>query len=468
MTPTPSPSGDRLGVVEKIGYGLGDTSSNFFFQTFNIFLLYYYTDVFGISAVAAGWIFLATRLIDAAADPVMGMLADRTRSRFGKFRPYLLWAAIPYGILGFMMFSNPVLSPTSKVAFAAVTYTLMMLAYTAVNIPYSALMGVISPSSVERTSVSTYRFVCAFGGGMIIASTVTRLKTVLGGGNEALGFKLTMAIFAVLSVALFWFTFASTRERVQSKDEGETSAWKDLGFLFRNRPWIILFFAALFTLTNVAVRNGVAVYYFKYLVKDTGERVFWWMDQTSLFMTLPNLALIAGVACTPLLSKRWSKRSLMIVCSGLNALAMASFFIIPPDRFVLMNVVNFAGTFVAGPTVALVWSMYADAADFGEWKFRRRTTGLVFSAALFAQKAGLGVGAGLAGWALSYFGFVANAAQSDRSLFGIRVLFCLAPAAFALLNTLALCVYPLDETTVKQIELDLAARKAGAPVPAVS
>src|SRR5210317_2035602 len=204
----------HLSFSEKLGYGLGDSASNFFFQVFNIFLLYYYTDVFGLAPAAVGTMFLVTKIVDAISDPVMGLIADRTHSRWGKFRPYLLWAAVPYGICGYAMFASPDLSDTGKLIYAYVTYTLMMLAYTAINVPYSALLGVISPSSVERTKVASYRFICAFAAAWLIGTFVTPLKNMLGGGDEALGFRLTMIIFAVLSVALFWISFATTRERV--------------------------------------------------------------------------------------------------------------------------------------------------------------------------------------------------------------------------------------------------------------
>lgn len=204
-----------LSFGEKFGYGLGDTASNFFFQVWNIFLLFYYVDIFGISAAAAGIMILATKFIDIISDPLMGIIADRTNTRWGKFRPYLLLVAVPYGIIGYAMFANPELTPTGKLIYAYVTYTLMMLAYTAINIPYSALMGVMTPSSTERTVISSYRFFCAFSAAWLIGTFVTPLKTLLGGGNEAEGFRLTMLLFAVFSIALFWVTFATTKERVK-------------------------------------------------------------------------------------------------------------------------------------------------------------------------------------------------------------------------------------------------------------
>jgi glycoside/pentoside/hexuronide:cation symporter, GPH family len=323
-------------------------------------------------------------------------------------------------------------------------------------------MGVMSPSSAERTTLSAYRFVCAFGGGLLVASLVTPMKNFLGGGDEVAGFQWTMAIFAVASVALFLFTFASTRERVVSVDEEPPTLRRDFGFLLGNRAWVVLFFAGIFTLTNVAVRNAVIVYYFKYYVRDDGTRVFLFFDQTALFMTAGMLAMIAGVACTKWFTARWGKKQLMIWLSLINAASMASLYFLQPDQIGLMYAINIVGTFLVGPTPAIVWAMYADAADYGEWKFRRRTTALLFSSAQFGQKLGLAIGGSIAGWVLAWYGFVANAAQTEHTLTGIRILFALAPAAFALLNVVALLFYPLSDAQVKQIEGDLAARKAGA------
>jgi glycoside/pentoside/hexuronide:cation symporter, GPH family len=459
-TPT-VPAAAPLRFIEKLGYGLGDTASNFFFQTFNIFLMYYYTDVYGLSVTAVSTMLLVTRGLDAFAEPVVGMIADRTRSRWGKFRPYLLWVAIPYGVLGYMVFAGPQFSPTGKLMYAYAVYAAMMLAYSFINIPYSALMGVMSPSSSERASLSTFRFVCAFGGGFLITSLVSPLKNVLGGGNEALGFKLTMGVFAVASVALFWFTFATTRERVQSAGEHGASLRSDLKFLGQNRPWLAMFFAAIFTLLNVGVRNAGAVYFLKYYVKDDGRKVFWIFDHTALFMTTGMFALILGVASTGFFRKRWDKRGLLRTLTALNALSMGAIFLLRPDQLGWMYAINIVGTFLAGPTPALVWAMYSDTADYGEWKFNRRTTGLVFSAALFAQKAGNALGVALAGFILARFGFQPNTAQSEQALLGIRIVYCLAPMVFALLNVAALMFYPLTDGEVSRMEKELAERRAG-------
>jgi GPH family glycoside/pentoside/hexuronide:cation symporter len=444
----------KLRFGEKLGYGLGDTASNFFFQVFNIFLLYYYTDIFGLNPALVGIMFMVTKVVDAVSDPVMGLIADRTETRWGKFRPYLLWGAIPYGVLGYAMFAGPELSDSGKLIYAYVTYTLMMLAYTVINIPYSALMGVISSSSLERTSVSSFRFICAFSAAWLVGTFVTPLKTILGGGDEALGFRLTMAIFAVISIGLFWVTFATTRERVKPLQE-KSSMKLDFRAMMANGPWIAMFFAAIFTLMNVAVRNGAIMYYFKYYVGDDGTPIFLIFDKTAVFMSLGLFVMIAGIACTKALAARFDKRKLLMVLSLLNALALAAFFVIPPEQYWLMVVVNCIGTLVIGPTPALVWAMYADTADYGEWKSGRRTTALVFSALQFAQKLGLAVGAGLSGIILSLFGFVANEAQSDFSITGIRLMFSVFPAALAIAGVVAVYFYPLTDRKVEMIESDL-------------
>ena len=448
---------EPLRFTEKLGYGLGDAASNFFFQVFNIFLLYYYTDIFGLSAAAVGTMFLVTKIVDALSDPVMGLIADRTRSRWGKFRPYLLWAAIPYGVCGYAMFAGPELSDTGKLVYAYATYTLMMLAYTAINVPYSALMGVISPLSVERTKVASYRFICAFAAAWLIGTFVTPLKNILGGGDEALGFRLTMIIFAVLSVALFWISFATTRERV-SPVETETDIRTDLKAMASNGPWIALFVAAIFTLMNVAVRNGSLLYYFKYYVGDDGTPIFLIFDKTAVFMSLGLITMLGGIAMTKKLCDYFEKRSLLITLTVLNAISMAVFYITPPDQYWLMVVVNCVGTLVIGPTPALVWAMYADCADYGEWKTGRRITALTFSSLQFAQKMGLAVGAGLAGVILGLFGFVANETQTATSLAGIRFMFSVMPATLAVLGAAAIYFYRIDSETISQFERDLAER----------
>ena len=454
----PARPAEPLKFSEKFGYGLGDAASNFFFQAFNVFLLYYYTDVFGLAPAAVGTMFLVTKLIDAFSDPAMGLVADRTNTRWGKYRPYLLAMAVPYGLLGYAMFMGPDLSPTGKLAYAYVTYSLMMLAYTAINIPYSALMGVISPSSDERVKVSAYRFVCAFGAGWLIFTFANPLKNLLGGGDEAEGFRLTMMLFAVFSVVLFWVTFATTKERVQPPAM-PPNLKAELRALGRNLPWIALFVSGVFSLMQVAVRNGGLIYYFKYFVGDDGAPLFWIFDQTAIFLSSGTMAMILGVTLTRPLTRHFEKRHLMIVLTVLSAVTSSLFFFLSPDQYLLMIALNCLGSFIAGPLAPLVFAMNADCADYGEWKSGRRTTGLIYSGGGFAAKLGLAVGAGLAGYILALFGFIANEPQTETALLGIRLMITVFPAVLSLLGAVAILFYRLDRSLVGRIEGELEERR---------
>ena len=335
----------------------------------------------------------------------------------------------------------------------------MMLAYTAINVPYSALMGVISPSSVERTKVASYRFICAFAAAWLIGTFVTPLKNILGGDNEALGFQLTMAIFAVASVALFWVCFATTKERVRPV-QTDSDVRLDFKALLSNGPWMVLFAAAIFTLMNVAVRNGTILYYFKYYVGDDGTPIFLIFDKTAVFMSLGLFAMVLGTSLASTLCKYFEKRTLLITLTILNAIAMALFYITPPDQYWLMVTINCIGALISGPTPPLVWAMYTDTADYGEWKTGRRITGLTFSSLQFAQKLGLAVGAGLAGIILGWFGFVANEAQTAESMASIRFLFSILPAILAIAGAVAIFFYKIDSKTIKTVESELQERHA--------
>ena len=454
------PSAGAVSLTEKIGYGMGDSASNFFFHTFNIFLLAYYVDVFGLTAAAVGTMFLVTKLIDAFTDVIMGMIADRTQTRWGRFRPYILWVAIPYGIIGYSMFANPDLGANGKLIYAYLTYSLMMLAYTAINVPYSSLLGVISPNSSVRTTLSSYRFVMAFMAQLVISAFVLPLKNILGGDNEALGYQLTMAIFAVLSISMWLFCFTSTRERVHPPKAQSKDLAGDLRVLFKNGPWIALVFCGLFTLMNVAVRGGATLFFMKYYAAVDSEPVFWIFDKTSLFFMGGTAAMVVGAAFTKPLTNRFPKKNLMITLFAIHGSLLGLFFFIPPEYFWTMLIVNTLATVINGPTPAIVWAMYADVADYGEWKFNRRTTGLVFSGVIFSHKTGLAIGAGLSGWILSWFGFIPNQIQTAESIFGIRFMFSIVPCVLLLVATAAILFYKITTPVIVQMEKDLAERRA--------
>lgn len=453
-------SGERLSSREYIGYALGDTASNLFFQTFNIFLTYYYIDVWGILPGAIATMMLWVKLWDAANDPIMGAIADRTQTRWGKFRPYLLWMAVPYGVCGYLIFANPSLSQNGKLIYAYITYTLMLMAYTAINVPYSSLLGVISTSSRTRTMASSFRFVGAFGGGFLISLFVRPLVHGLGGDNEVRGFQYTMGIFAVISIVMFLICFVTTHERVTPPPGQKTKVRRDLSDLVRNWPWIALLIASVFSTTFILLRSGSTLFYFKYLVGDDGTPVlFGVLDKSTIFLSSNGLCQMLGAGCLACVARKADKRVLAIVLSLITGVCYASFYFLPKDNFPLLLAVNAFGSICMGPTSALVWAMYGDVADYGEWKFGRRATGLVYSASLFALKTGLMVGGFLLPFFLARFGFVKDAVQTPTALLGITLAFSVMPGVFAGLKAAALWVYPLSQKEVDRIEVALKERR---------
>jgi len=459
-TPQPPAASDRLKTGEYIGYALGDTASNFFFQTFNIFLTYYYVDVWGIPATALLWMMPIVRLIGAFDDPIMGLIADRTKSRWGKFRPYLFWGAIPYGICGYLLFAGPDLGPTSKLVYAYITYALMLMSYTVINVPYSSLLGVISPSSRTRAVASSFRFVGAFSGALLISLFVRPLVKYLGGGNEMNGFQWTMAIFAVASVILFWITFATTKERVTPPPGQKTNVREELLELFLNWPWVMMLIASVFSTTFVALRAGSTLFYFKYVVGDDGTPIFLGLDRSTIFLTTGSLGLVLGTACLGSIARRIDKKYYAAGLSVVTGFCLGAFYFLPKDSYGIMLAVNALAQFCAGPTSALTWALYGDVADYGEWKFGRRSTGLIYSASLFSIKTGMVAGGFLLPLFLDQFGFVRNATQTATALLGITLAFSIVPGIIALLKAGALMIYPLNQKRVDEIELELAARRA--------
>jgi glycoside/pentoside/hexuronide:cation symporter, GPH family len=439
----------KLTVKEKIGYGLGDTASNFYWQMFMSFILFFYTDVFGISAAVAGTMLLVTRIWDTGIDPIMGVIADRTDTKWGKFRPYLLWMALPIGIIGVLTFTTPNLSVSGKIIYAYITSTLMMAAYTAINTPYSALMGVLTPNSLERTSVSSYRFVLAFVAIFIVQGTTLPLVHYFGKGDQAAGFQWTMMVFSAVAVILFLVTFLNTQERVHPPKDQKTSIKKDFQDLLHNRPWIVLFFIGIFALSYNSIRSGSIIYYFKYYV---GNEIL-----TSAFMVSGTIAAIAGVMITKYLSKLFGKRTLYMVLWFVVSILTILFYFIPKENIILVFSSHILISFILGPTAPLIWAMYADTADYSEWKSGRRATGLVFSAATFAQKLGWAIGGAFTGWLLAYFGFIANVVQTEGAQDGIRLMMSIIPAGAGLLAAAAVWFYTLDEKMMEKIEQDLCA-----------
>lgn len=450
-----------LRFSERIGYGFGDLASCLFWQTFTVFLLNFYTDVFGIGAAAAGTMMFVVRMIDLFADIAMGMIGDRTKTRWGKFRPYLLWLAVPFGLIGIATFYGPDLPAGPKLVYAYLTYGAMMLVYTAINIPYGALMGVITPDSLERTRLSSYRFLGAFTGNLIVQTFTVWLVQHLGGGSAQLGYRYTIMLYATAAVMLFLGTFALTRERVEPPKDQETSFGRDLGDLLHNGPWLILGVVGICANTWAVLKMASLVYFFKYYIGNE--------PAVAAFMFAGTLGNLAGVVCTGWMTKYLGKKTLYIVATIVNIITTGAYFFAGPKDMVFLYAMNIIGGFASGPVSPLIWALYADTADYSEWKTGRRATGLIFSAGTFAQKMGWTIGGSLAAYLLAFYGFQANVAQTTESLLGIRLLVSLIPAVAAFLAMIAMLFYSISEKTQRQISADLAERRAkDAAAPAIA
>jgi glycoside/pentoside/hexuronide:cation symporter, GPH family len=449
---------ERLSVREKVGYGIGDAAANFIFQTMIIFQLAFYTDTFGITAAAAGTLFLVVRVFDAAFDPLMGVIADRTNTRWGKFRPWILWTAVPFGIMGFLAFTTPDLSPSGKLAYAYVTYILLMMVYSANNLPYSALSGVMTGDVVQRTSLSSYRMVAAMASQLVIQGLALPMVAHFGGGNDARGYKITMGIFSALAVVFFLITFATTRERVLPDPSQKSSIRQDFGDLVRNGPWKVMFALTIILFVTLALRGGVMVYFFKYYV---GRE-----DAFSLFNVIGTGATIIGVLLSKSVAERIGKRLLFIIGLLGTVLFTAVFILLPPGNLPLIITTEALRQFAYGFTIPLLWAMMADVADFSEWKNHRRATAVVFSAIIFGLKAGLGIGGAIGGYLLDAYGYVPNAVQSEHALLGIRLTASIYPAIAFLLCAVCLMFYRIDKSTELAMSHDLTERRnAFLPTP---
>jgi glycoside/pentoside/hexuronide:cation symporter, GPH family len=456
------PMEHKLRIGEKIGYGLGDAASSMYWKIFGMYLLYFYTDVFGIAAAAAGTMFLITRVWDSLFDPVVGVLADRTDSRWGKFRPYLLWVAIPFGVIGVFTFYTPCFASGGKLVYAYVTYSLLMMAYSLINVPYASLLGVMSADGKERTSLSSYRMVFAFGGSLLALWIIEPLVSWFSKDKGLQhGWTLAMAVFALITTAFFWGCFALTRERVKPLAAQQSLLKDDLKDLVSNKPWWILLCAGVAALIFNSIRDGGAVYYFKYFVDAKGSPAQQipflpgTMSLATLYLLLGQASNVIGVmAATPVANKLGKKTTFagaMLIATVLSCV----FYTAASNDVYLMLLLQIFISICAGSIFPLLWAMYADIADYSEWQTGRRATGLIFSSSSMSQKFGWTIGGATTGWLLGYYGFKANLVQGDATLGGIRLMLSLLPAAGALLSAIAVMFYPLNEKRMSKIASDL-------------
>ena len=458
-----NPEEQKLSIKEKVGYSVGDTASNLFFQTFIYYMLFFYTDVFGITAKAAGTMFLITKIWDAVNDPMMGMIADRTNSRWGKFRPYLIWGAIPFGVLGVLAFTTPELGDIGKLVYAYITYTLLMMAYTAINVPYSATMGVMTPNSHDRTTISSFRFVAVFAALLFVQYFIPAMTD--GAESPTKSWQFTMAIVSGFAVVLFIVAFFSCKERVQPPKGQKTSFKQDLADLISNKPWVFVGTATVFQLIFICMRGGSLMYYFQYYVKDQEIALFgkvFSLTYSKLFsyFTMSGTAFtILGVVLTTRISKAFGKSITYAVFLGIAGITAGLFILLGPKSLALMFGLNIVTSFAVGPVSVLQWAIYADTADYSEWKKGRRATGLVMSASLFALKLGIALGAAANAWILSAYGYQPNVEQTASGLLGIRMVMSVYPAIFAIVGMVLMLFYPLKKHMMMQVETELVQRR---------
>jgi len=450
----------KLSIKEKLGYSFGEFAGSSLWQTMMFFLPAFYTDVFLLPATATATLFVVIRIFDALNDPIIGAIADRTNSRWGKFRPYLLWGAFPLGITTVMMFTTPDMSEGGKLTYAYITYFLLLVFYTLVMVPFNSLVGVISPNPDERTSIASYKFVFAYGAGLVVQGLLIPAVERLGEGDEARGYQLAMTGLAAICVVALFVAFRSTRERVKPDPKADTSLKADLGDIFSNRPWLILFASSIIFLIYIGTRSAAVMYYFEYYV---GRK-----DLASIFMVSGTVAVLLGVLPTKYLSKRMGKRNLFIVVLALIAGSLVVNYFARPEDLVLIFATQIVFSLASGPTMPLLWSMLADTADYSEWKNGRRATGLVYSAATMAQKTGVAIGAALMLGIIGQFGYVANVDQTPESLQGIKLTMTVVPAVIALAGLILLFFYNLTDAKLEEIAQDLEARREQQPTDAAT
>jgi Na+/melibiose symporter-like transporter len=488
-----SDSAQRLSVTEKIGYGLGDVATNFFFQSMILYQNRFYTDTVGLSAAAVGWMFLVLRLVDACVDPVIGALSDRTNTRWGKFRPWILVTAIPFGVVFWAVYVTPNVGMSGKLIYAYVTYVLVMMLYSANNTPYAALMGVMTPNVSERANIARYRFVAALIGQFLIQALALPLVEKFGNGNSARGWAITMAIFGGTMIVCNFIVFFTTKERVLPNPEQKPSLKEDIKNVAGCKPWLAMFILTLMVFTMLVVRGSSMNYFFTYYMDPGAVRAF--LDKVGLasasageasgwqsflgmlglqikpdlsnasavgqafFFVLGSIIQIICILFSKPLADLFGKKTVFIVGVCVTIAATVAVFFVPPTSMTSLFWLSIIWGLGWGPTVPLLWVMIADVADYSEWQTSRRATGFMYAGILFALKAGLGLGGALAGWIIDAYGYVPNVAQSQHALLGIRLGSSIYSAIPLLVVLVCLITYPITKKLNIQIQDDLAERR---------
>ena len=462
-------------LSEKIGYGFGDMSSSMFWKLFSYFLPFFYSNVFGLSLADAGILMLVTRIWDAVSDPMMGIICDRTKTRWGKYRPYLLFFALPFAVCGILLFTTP---ENGKTLWAYITYICMMTVYTGINVPYGSLLNVMTADSDEKSLLSSYRMFFAYGGSFIALFAweplcnmfdKTRVVSAETAGGLAsistspIAWNRAMIVIAACCFIFFLLSFLLTKEHVKS--ESTVSVGQDLKLLLKNKPWWLLIGAALASNLFNTVRGTTTAYFFSDYILKTVEMAPQWafLVSASIFLSIGEVANMVGVVIAVPMSKKLGKKSTYMVSMAVLIVLSIAFFFIPATTggywamlFFQILISTFTG--IISP---LVWSMYADVADYSELKDGTASTGLIFSSASMAQKFGGAFGGSAVMWLLAAFGYntVAGAVQTDTAILGLRILMSWGPALVAALSILVVWFYPLTKKKMEGVQAELAVKR---------
>lgn len=467
---------EKIGLREKIGYGFGDAASSMFWKIFGMYSLFFYTDVFGITAAAAGTMFLVARLWDSFFDIFVGIMSDRTKTRWGKYRPYLLWFAIPFAVMGVITFYTPDFGQTGKLVYAYITYSLMMIVYSLINVPYASLLGSITSNPNERNSLSSYRMSFAFIGSfvtfMLLQPLVDFYAKQFDGGTvvksventistSPIGWVLGVGTIGVVCVVLFLLCFSWTKERVtQIESEENVSVKQDLKNLFHNSPWWILIGTGLAALLFNAIRDSVAIYYFRDYVQVNYRMAGTGWDMTTIYFLVGQAANLIGVMAAPAVSAKYGKKRTYMISILMAGILSTGFYFVS-NNVMLILVLQFFTSVFAGYVLPLLWSMFADIVDHQELTTGRRATGLIFSSSSMSQKLGWALGAALSGWILAIFNYNPQAAQqAAETILGERLMISFFPAFCCLLAFIGMLFYPLSDKKVKEIIEQLDQKRA--------
>ena len=474
-------SGQSLSIKEKIGYSLGDLSANLVFQTLITYLAYFYTDIYGLeSGDATAIIFIVGFIAAFGFNPIVGALADRTNTRWGKFRPWILWTSIPLGVTAVLAFTTPDFSYNGKVIYAVITYTLLLLLYAGSNLPYSALSGVITGDMKERNSISAYRFVAVMFAQFFVQVFMLPIINYVGGGDKALGIEITMTWLAIIGTILLIITFITTKERIVPKPEQKSSLQEDVKDLIKNIPWLIMLSVTILLFTTLAMKGGAYVYYFEnYVSKESLSDFispilnlfsqiginFFGNDAVSAGFGLFNaggiIFMIVGIGLSKVLADKFGKRNVFGIFLFISTLFVLVFYILSPDSINLIFGAQILHGFFYGITIPLLWAMIADVADYSEWKNNRRATAIIFSAMMVGLKLGLSIGGALVAQILGNYGYVPNSIgeQTESAIFGTKMLVSIYPSIPFLIAAGLLFFYVIDKDLEDRIESDLSKRR---------